>query len=321
MVGSTLTEHNGDPVAHEGARVDTGAPLGSPLDLHKGIWTPSGSGCPRWPADLRLQNADTGALVPGRCRATNLCAYCARLTAVENAEVLAIDAMETGGPSVWAVLSTRTATQETARFYGSRRKLLTALRRRWPSIEVAAQVEFTTGYGTRSEGLRRPHWNLLIKGVDVGAIDQVRDVVTSIWCAREDAEPAGQFVGSIYAEGGLMRYLALHFNKQSQQPPEGWRGHRFLKSRGYFARPLPQLREDARRQLRFRRELWRLTTNEELADLPADVLDDAAAIALERREAQTWGLVRLVDLPSEFSDDGLPTAWEPTIVAAGTRAD
>src|SRR3954447_3957495 len=153
MPSDTLTAHDRAAVAPV-ARVDTAARGGeAALDLHKGISDPArSSGCPRWPADLRLRNPDTLALIPGRCRATNLCDYCARLAAVENAEVLSIDAMATGGPRVWAVLSTRTATGDTRRFYRSREQVLKALRRRWAGCEVAAQVEFTTGYGTRSGG-------------------------------------------------------------------------------------------------------------------------------------------------------------------------
>src|SRR4051794_28082344 len=85
------------------------------LDLHEGISAPGGvrthsavdgtllweaiaqaplpaSGCPRWPEHLRLRSS-LGEVVPGRCRATNKCAYCARLAAVETSEMLMLDAM------------------------------------------------------------------------------------------------------------------------------------------------------------------------------------------------------------------------------------
>jgi hypothetical protein len=325
-MAASLTRQDRAAGAHD-ARVDPAARPGgeAALDLHKGISTPEvkQGGCPRWPDDLRLRS-EGGLLVMGRCRATNLCDYCARLAAIENAEVLAIDALASGGPAVWAVLSTRTATGETRRFYASRRKVMLALKRRWPRVEYAAQVEFTTGYGTRSGGHRRPHWNLLLKGVDVADVDQVRDVITAVWCAREDAEPGGQFVGSVYSEGGLMRYLALHFNKQSQQPPAGWRGHRFLKSRGYFAVPLPELRDDARNALRLRREIWKLRNDAELQalelepDVEAELIDRLAAARLEAINAQCWDLVRLSQLPTEFDAQGAPAAWEDVVVDVRT---
>ena len=37
------------------------------------------------------------------------CSYCAKLAAIENAEMLALDALENGAPEVWACLTTRSA--------------------------------------------------------------------------------------------------------------------------------------------------------------------------------------------------------------------
>ncbi len=232
---------------------------------------------------------DRGEAVRGRCKATNLCAYCARLGAVENAEVLALDALAGSAPEVWAVLTTRTATLETARFYRSRDQVLKALRRRWPACEVASLVEFTTGYGPRSGGDRRPHWNLLIKGVPREDVDQAREVIVGVWCSREDARPEGQHVGAIGEVGGLMRYLALHFQKESQQPPEGWRGHRFLKTRGYLGGSTAAAREAARASLRHKRELWRAIR----AGLQGEAAELEAAWAVEEAAERSWRLVHL----------------------------
>jgi hypothetical protein len=225
----------------------------------------------------------------------NQCAYCARLAAVENAECLAIDSMTGTPPLVWVVLSTRTATLDTARFYDSRRQVQRAVKRRWPAAEFAWQVEFTTGYGPRSGGQRRPHWNLLVKGVPAGSLDALREVVVPVWCAREDALPAGQYVGSIYAEGGLMRYLALHFQKQSQAPPLGWRGHRFMHSRGYFAEGISTVRDRAREQLRYRRVVWKL---EQLMgeNVPADLVAECADVEHAANSAKSWSMVRTQEL-------------------------
>jgi hypothetical protein len=228
----------------------------APLDLHEGISDPALGGCGRWPEHMRLLSSH-GEVVRGRCRATNQCSYCARLAAVENAELLSLDALSGTAPEVWAVLTTRTADADPARFYDSRRQVMRALQRRWPDVEYAALVEFTTGYGPRSHGARRPHWNLLLKGIPADDVDLVRDVITTVWCAREDAQPHAQFVGAIAEIGGLMRYLALHFQKESQRPPEGWRGHRFTKSRGYLATTTPEAREAARQSLRHKRAVWR----------------------------------------------------------------
>ena len=263
-------------------------PRSGPLDLHEGISDPATGGCPRWPENLRLLN-DRGEAVRGRCRATNLCAYCARLAAVENSELLALDALAGIAPTIWAVLTTRTATLETARFYRSREAVLKALRRRWPQCEIAALVEFTTGYGKRSGGRRRPHWNLLIKGIPREHVDQVRDVIVSTWTAREDATREAQHVGVIKDAGGLMRYIALHFQKESQKPPAGWRGHRFLKTRGYLGTSTPEAREAARRSLRFKRELWRAIRN----GVQGEMAELEAHLALEEADERSWQLVHL----------------------------
>lgn len=274
------------------------APLSSPetirreagsLDLHEGISDPKGrgaapgstrerlSGCPRWPEHQWLLNHSTGELVRGRCRATNLCDYCAKLAAVENAELLALDALEYA-PTLWVVLTTRTPTTDAKRFYRSREQVWKSVRHRWPEAEYAFLVEFTTGYGSASGGHRRPHWNLLVKGVPTEALDEFRRVVVERWCAREDAEPWAQYVGTVEDAGGLMRYLALHFQKESQSPPKGWRGHRFRTSSGYLVRPASALRTEAKRSLRLKRLMWKGLSAPE------------AEGTLELREREEWSL-------------------------------
>jgi hypothetical protein len=255
---------------------------------------PGAGGCPRWPENMRLLSSQ-GELVRGRCASTNLCDYCARLGAVENAEVLALDALHGVAPTCWAVLTTRTASTDPRRFYKSRQAVIRALQRRWPAVEYAALVEFTTGYGPRSGGRRRPHWNLLLKGIPADDVERAGEVIRRVWCAREDARPEGQYVGTVGEAGGLMRYLALHFQKESQKPPAGWRGHRFLKSRGYLTvredeggdwRPMPAAREEAKATLRWRRELWKAEQQEVPEDMIENVVRDRLAVAA----ATSWEL-------------------------------
>jgi hypothetical protein len=246
-----------------------------------------------------------GDLVPGRCKATNLCDYCARLSAVENAEVLAMDAMTNTAPALWSVLTTRTATIDTGSFQRAREAVMRATRRRWPDAERAQLIEFTTGLGTHSGGDRRPHWNDTWKGVPAADGEELQDVIATAWCARVDAEPVGQHVQAIHETGGLMRYLALHFQKESQQPPAGWRGHRFRTTRGYLAVPLEHARDQARQALRLRRELWKARRDGYEGQ---DALDVATA-ALDTANALDWSVVRLQQLPTAFGDDGLPSAW------------
>jgi len=269
----------------------------APLDLHEGISpdgapTPAGNGreerskeCVRWPAKLRLLSSH-GELVKGRCKATNLCGYCARLAAVENSEVLLLDALEGGDPpTISATLTTRTATRDTARFYKTRELLMADLKAQWPGAKYAAQVEFQKA---EVNGERRPHWHFMFKGIPAADVDQARDVIGSRWCGREDAEPAGQKVTNLWAAGGFIRYVALHFQKADQAPPEGWTGHRFLKSHDYLWKPTPEAREEARKSLRFKRALWRaLSSGATGLDVELCALRE-----LELAAATTWQLVQ-----------------------------
>jgi len=280
------------------------------LVLHEGIGDigPS-TGCKRWPEGLRLQDSN-GVLVLGRCKATNLCEYCARLAAIENTELLALDAMRQA-PEIWLVLGTGTDELDPKVFYAARKHLTKELRRKFPDrgVEWAALVEFTTGYSTQSGGRRFPHWNVLPKGLYEDDIEPVRDIVERVWCGRSEfkATIEAQHVGTIHAAGGLMRYLALHFMKESQSPPAGWKGHRFLKSRGYLWTDTPTARAAAKQSLRLKRELRKAIaqgwTGEEADNLAHQAVEDANGLA--------WELVRLVELPTAFGADGFPSQWEP----------
>ena len=167
-----------------------------------------------------------------------------------------------------------------------------ALERRWPACRYAALVEFTTGYGPRSGGRRRPHWNLLLKGIPTAAADQVHELVGKVWCPRTDSRPDAQFVGAIAEVGGLMRYLALHFQKESQRPPRGWRGHRFLKSRDYLNVSTPEARLRARESLRFKRYVYDALQ----AGLPSALAEAWAEACQEDARATTWKAVQLHQL-------------------------
>ncbi len=269
-------------------------------------------GCARWPQDLRLQDSN-GVLVLGRCKATNLCEYCARLAAIENTELLALDAMHGEAPAIWLVLGTGTDELDPKVFYAARHHVTKELRRKFPDrgIEWGALVEFTTGYSKQSGGRRFPHWNVLPKGLYEADIEAVRNVVERVWCGRKEfkANIEAQHIGTIHAAGGLMKYLALHFQKESQSPPAGWKGHRFLKSRGYLWTDTPTARAAAKQSLKLKRELRKAIaqgwTGEEADNLAHQALEDANAL--------TWELVRLVELPTAFGIDGFPTAWQDAV--------
>jgi hypothetical protein len=259
---------------------------------------------------MRLVAAD-GRSVRGRCGATNKCSYCAKLGSIETAEMLALDAVNFFAPEVWLCLGTRTASFDPKPFYRGRDQVQKALRRRWPDLEVANLREFTTGYGPRSGGRRRPHWNFLIKGVVADQVEELRDVAARVWCGRVDAEPDRQYAGTVHDAGGLMRYLALHFQKQSQAPPPGWRGHRFTSSRGYFPEGSQAARERARRSLRLGRAVhWANAVAEgawqdEGVILTGDELEELVEAYLDRAAGASWQLKKV---RSESSDPGVARA-------------
>lgn len=245
----------------------------------------------------------------GRCKATNLCDYCAKLAAIENTELLALDALEGVAPMVWCVLGTGTDEMDPSAFYAARDHLVKAVRRAWPgrTIEWAALVEFTTGLSEQSGGRRFPHWNVLWKGLTEDDLPALLAIIERVWCGRPEfkASPDAQHVGTVTEAGGLMRYIALHFQKQSQSPPAGWRGHRFLKSRGYLWQPTPEARAEAKRAIRLRRAEYFARQS----GLQGEQAIEAAHLAVYEAEELAWELVYVV--PSEFGEDGLPAAWQP----------
>ena len=290
------------------------------LGLHEESSDPGG--CKRFPENLRLLNETTGELVRGRCASPNKCEHCAHLAMMEHAEVLGIDAMTTGGPTIVAVLGTRSTSRKPSDFYEDRRQLVRGLKRRWPNVQYAALCEFTTGMGPKSGGRRRPHWNLLIKGIPEADVDQARDVLVRIWCDRVDALPKRQYVATIRSSGGLMRYLARHFGKQEQAPPAGWSGHRFLHSRGYFPDGIKPVRAQARDQLGFRRALWHVQQLAERqgVDLWAWEIDDLARALHEAHKSDDWA-DHLVQLHPLAGGSEPATARRPPFAALAARLE
>jgi hypothetical protein len=234
--------------------------------------------------------------------------------------MLALDATEGGrAPALWMVLTTRSTDPDPTSFYDSRRQLQRAIRRRLgDDVEFAWIIEFTTGYGPNAAGGRRPHWNCLMKGC--GSDEQTRalvdDAIREVWCKREDAEPWAQFVGEVQEVGGLMRYLSLHFLKESQAPPAGWSGHRFTATRGYLWTDTPSARDAARRSLREKRELWRALKR----GLTGEDAERAVRSALVIADATTWELHKLAAPRVPALPDGeRPGVGEKTVTSSRHR--
>jgi len=184
--------------------------------------------------------------------------------------MLTLDAME-WAPTMWLVLTAREhLTRKDT--YGHLRQLRRALRRRWPSVEWFVQVEFQ-----RRGAL---HLNLLIKGVPVEDVDELRDVAAATWCARVDAEPWAQWAEAMADGLGVVKYVSkmlAHGLKAEQAPPIGWKGHRTSQTRGYLVRPASEMRREAKASLRVKRELWRAE---------AEGLEGAEAIVVAELRAE-----------------------------------
>ncbi len=214
--------------------------------------------------------------------------------------MLALDAMEGNAPTWLLVLGTRTATVDMDGFYLGSQAVARALRTYtgqpkrtrgarplWPNFEYASILEFTTGYGERSGGLRRPHWNWLMKGIPAEDGPVAGAIAAQAWCEHVDAEVQAQDSRAIYAAEGLMRYLALHFHKEPQQPPEGFTGQRFNCSRGYFTGcTRAQARARARDALALKRCVWKL----EQVHGDAHEVELLAQLAHRRNLATRWVL-------------------------------
>jgi hypothetical protein len=188
--------------------------------------------------------------VKGRCRATNLCPYCARLFAVETSEMLLLDAME-DAPTLYLVLTARELLTRTD-CYAHLRQLRKSLRKSWPNVRWAVLVEF------QKRGAL--HLNLLVKGVPVEESDLFKAHALRVWCGRVDAEPSAQFCDAIATAEGVVKYVTLHFMKQAQAPKIGWKGHRYSAMRDYLVRPASVMRREARASLQLKRELWKAET-------------------------------------------------------------
>jgi hypothetical protein len=201
--------------------------------------------------------------------------------------MLVMDALEGGAPQLIAILGTRTATVDMAVFKRGRQEVTRAVRKRWPAAEYAYEVEFTTGYGPRSGGKRRPHWNWFWKGVPVEDLAEFATLVIATWCRYVDALPEAQYVAEIDNAVGLTKYITEHFMKASQRPPVGFTGQRFCCSRGYFgAITVTTARARARESLRSKRELWKALQ----ARLVGQAAEDQARAALELARCTVWVL-------------------------------
>lgn len=233
-------------------------------------------GCSRPQRKVKWLHAD-GTLSPVRCGAPNKCAYCAMLSAFENALVIKLDALD-GHAWPNMTLTTTTARPHWAmpaeELKRAERALRTYLRRKYGrQIEWVGFVEWTTGKAAR-DGERRVHVHHLVKGLPTFHAcglcfvceDRKRRPIDCAPCrlGRFTIEVREKWklytgdawrveVSALRAPLGAVAYFALHHHKEAQKPPPGWSGKRFRPTWGYLSEPIEQLRREARALISDRR--------------------------------------------------------------------
>jgi hypothetical protein len=188
-----------------------------------------------------------GSIAPVRCKATNKCWGCAMIQAFENALVVRLDALDGERFPTWGLTTTtRRPGFEQVALRRCEENLYRALRREYGrQIEYLGFVEFTTG---RNDGVRRPHVHHLVKGLPRPSADMALELegrVSELWY-RYTGDAWVVECRPLRTPMGAIAYLALHHHKREQQPPKGWNGRRFRASKGYFGRPIVELRDEAR---------------------------------------------------------------------------
>lgn len=271
--------------------------------------------------------------VPAPCR-NRRCDRCDRREAMLLARVMWLDALTRPVEAV-ATLTTRDPgdSKDADAFRRAMEAVLRAVRRRWSAVEYCAHIEFTTGEGSRSGGHRRMHAHVLLRGLGGADLADVHRVVSSVWCARmRGTRPEFQPVEAIRSPKKLAHYLAHHHRKAEQRPPDWWAGRRLRPSRGWWSRPIAELRAEAAEQLRLERLLYvarqqaaqRCAAHvRETGELPAAVLragwDAWVAEVLDvleraRLAAPPWEVWRL-----RWNMDGEPLpAWPMAEESSGT---
>jgi hypothetical protein len=174
-------------------------------------------------------------------------------------------------PRVCSTFTTRDRVEGPAHLRELSAQIVRLIRSELPGAKPVHILEFTTGEGTNSGGVRRPHLHSLWKGVEAqdspviaGCAGHVLERATGAW---------SHDVGEIRSPGGVVSYVARHHLKESQAPPPTWGATRRIRpSKGYYSLPAVQLRSMARSQVQ-QIGVWKRLESEAPADLPEDVLD------------------------------------------------
>jgi hypothetical protein len=224
-----------------------------------------GRRCPDAPRNLRLVGPDGLSVLSCKRRT---CLVCGPRRARELARVLVIDA-RVEAPTVAMTLTTARPNTTSSEYRRACATLWKHLRREWGRAEYYAAVEFTTGLAERSGGHRRLHAHHLVKGLPVERVLAVEAVCREVM-GRALAAPKVE-VAALRSPGAAIGYLGLHHRKPQQAPPVGWRGMVERHSQEYFHRPIGELREQARRELRAEAVQWSHGLPPEVAALAVEL--------------------------------------------------
>jgi hypothetical protein len=198
-------------------------------------------------AGLRIVTAD-GIFRPA-CKRRD-CARCWARRSRELARCLVLDARESM-PTHCLTLTTRTPWEQldADTYRRGSQYVMQRLRRHLGRVEYFGAIEFTTGRSATAGGRRRLHGHYLLKIPDAAIVDvlDVEQLVRETWQQVTGAWVVE--VAALVSPGAALGYLGLHHRKPSQAPPAGWRGMTERASRGYWSRPIAQLRADARTEL------------------------------------------------------------------------
>lgn len=171
------------------------------------------------------------------------------------------------------------------------RQIMRLVRAELGPVRYCHFLEFTTGRGRRSGGVRRPHLHTLWKGVDAaegapviaGIAGHVLERIAGAY--RHDVE-------EIRTAAGATMYVARHHLKESQAPPREWGPTRRVRpGRGYWSRPADELRSQAKAIVREARARKRFLAAVEAAEAEVGDLD------LDDEEIEA-GIARLLAKPA-----------------------
>jgi hypothetical protein len=240
------------------------------------------------------------------------CPVCAPKKSRETARILKLDA-EVDAPAHVLCLTTVDPETTSERFKAGKRAVAKRLRRRGLRFEWYGHIEFTTGQGRLSGGYRRMHEHAPVKGLDGCDREEIEGLIRETWQTSLPGNPWRVELKELRTVGGLLHYLSMHHGKAPQRPPEAWRGMHHRPSRGYFHRPVKELREEAKAQLWSEGLAYSSGLDVEDARL---LVDGQRATWSEQREAsKAWREATAWTAPLEptleeklalFSDEDIP---------------